>query len=162
MKQAGFTLIELMIALVMVGIITAIAIPSFDNAVANNRVSSTANNVVGALNLARVEAAQRGTNVTISSVSGGGNWGSQGYRIWLDADADGNYDAGEELRVFDAAQGALTLTETSNTPGINFTASGFASGALVLNLCSTDTNVDDRQIAISLSGRVGITEIACP
>ena len=152
-----------MVALAMVGIIAVIAIPSFDNVIASNRISSTANNVVGAFNLARVEAAQRGTNVTISSVSGGGNWGAQGYRIWLDADANGNYDAGEEeLRVFDAAQGPLTLTETGGTAAINFTASGFASGALTLNLCSTNTNVDDRQIAISLSGRVSITQIACP
>ena len=162
MKQAGFTLIELMIALVMVGIITAIAIPSFDNAVANNRVSSTANNVVGALNLARVEAAQRGTNVTISSVSGDGNWGTQGYRIWLDIDGDGNYDVGEELRVFDSVQGQLALIETADTASTNFTASGFASASVTLNLCSTDTNVDDRQIAVTRSGRVRITTVACP
>ena len=162
MKQAGFTLIELMVAVVIVGIVAAIAVPSFEYTIANSRISSTANNVVGAFNLARVEAAQRGTDVNISSVSGTTNWGSQGYRIWLDGDADNAYDAGEELRVYDPVGNGLTLTAGGTATTIDFNASGFASAAITLTLCSSSTAIDDRQIATALSGRVSITEVNCP
>lgn len=154
---------ELMLTVFIVGIVAAIALPSFNYAIANNRMSSTANNVVGAFNLARVEAAQRGQNVNIGSISAGTNWGAQGYRIYLDANGDGDWDAGEqELRIFETVANGLTLTATAGGAGINFNAVGFASAVATLQLCSNESAVSDRQIDISLSGRVAISQITCP
>ena len=158
-KQSGFTIIELMLAVVIVAILAGIALPSFNYAIANNKMSSNANEVVGAFNLARSEATQRGSRVNISSVSGGTNWAT-GFRVWRDANGNAAYDAGEEIRVFEAIDSGLTLTGTVS--GINFNAVGFASAAMTLNLCSDTAAVNDRQLGVALSGRVNIDQFNCP
>ena len=158
-KQSGFTIMELLMAIAIVGILAGIALPSFNYAIANNKVSSNANEVVGAFNLARSEATQRGSRINISSVSGGTDWAT-GYRIWRDANANAAYDAGEEIRVFEAIDSGLTLT--GSVAGINFNALGFASGTMTLTLCSDQAAVNDRQLDVALSGRVNINQFNCP
>jgi len=166
MKQTGFTLLELIIALVIVGIVATIALPAYNGLIADNKVSSTANNVIGAFNLARAEATKRGTTVNISSVSGDTAW-TGGYRIWIDTNASGGYNAGEEIRVFEAIDNSLTLTGDSE--GSAFSAVGFLTGFLTasvatqtLTLCTSETGVADRQLTVALSGRINISEITCP
>ncbi len=159
LKQSGFTLMELLMAIVIVGILTGIALPSFNYTIANNKLSSNANEVVGAFNLARAEATQRGSRINVSSVSGGTDW-AQGFRIWRDANGNAAYDAGEEIRVFEAIDSGLTLTGTVS--GINFNALGFASAAMTLTLCSDQAAVNDRQLDVALSGRVNIDQFNCP
>ena len=158
-KQSGFTIMELLFAVVIVGILAGIALPSFNYAIAKNRMSSNANEIVGAFNLARSEAAQRGTRINVSSISGGTNWAT-GFRIWRDVNANAAYDAGEEIRIFEAIDTGLTLTGTVS--GINFNAVGFASAAMTMNLCSNEARVNDRQLDVALSGRINIAEFNCP
>jgi type IV fimbrial biogenesis protein FimT len=55
----GFTLTELMITLTVLVILVAIAIPSFNRLILSNRLTTTANDVVGAINSARMEAVKR-------------------------------------------------------------------------------------------------------
>jgi prepilin-type N-terminal cleavage/methylation domain-containing protein len=160
-KQSGFTILELVITVLIVGIVAAIAVPSFSNSIARNQISSTANNLVGAFNLARTEAAQRGGDVHIGSASGTSDW-TTGYQIFIDADGDGEYDAGEELRVYEAISGSLSLNEDGGEDTINFNAMGFSSTAITFSLCSNVAALRDRQIDVTLSGRVNITQIDCP
>lgn len=163
MKQTGFTLIELIIALIVISIAASIALPAYNNLTANSRLSSTANGVLGSLNLARAEAVKRGTTVQVSSLNTTTvtNWGSDGYQIWIDADSSGAYNAGEELRVFEAVDGSLTLT--GDVGAISFRATGFlpATQTLTLSLCSGEAGVSDRQINVLTSGRSSIVEQDC-
>lgn len=55
----GFTLTELMITLTVMVILVAIAIPSFNRLILSNRLTTTANDMVGAINSARMEAVKR-------------------------------------------------------------------------------------------------------
>jgi type IV fimbrial biogenesis protein FimT len=65
LKVSGFTLIELIITVTIVGILTVIAIPTFNTVISSNRLTVYSNEFVGALNLARSEAVKRGTQVTV-------------------------------------------------------------------------------------------------
>ena len=61
----GFTLIELMIALLVLTILASVGIPAFQRLVADNRVSSQANATLAALHFARSEALKRRTEVSV-------------------------------------------------------------------------------------------------
>ena len=62
--QAGFTLIELMIVILLGAILMGMAIPSFRSLMAGNRLTTQANDLVGAINYARSEAISHNTTVT--------------------------------------------------------------------------------------------------
>lgn len=58
-KQIGFTLLELMVALVVAGVLFGYAIPSMQVFLQNARLTSATNELVADLNLARSEAIKR-------------------------------------------------------------------------------------------------------
>jgi type IV fimbrial biogenesis protein FimT len=62
-QQNGVTLIELIIAVVIVGIVTALALPSYSNWIQNTRLRNGAESILNGLQLARAEAVRRNTNV---------------------------------------------------------------------------------------------------
>lgn len=55
----GFTLLELMVTLAVLGIFLGIAVPSFQSSLTNSRLTTAANDLVGALQAARSEAIKR-------------------------------------------------------------------------------------------------------
>lgn len=61
----GFTLIELMIAIAIVATLAGIGIPAFQNMTLNNRITTTSNGLLGALQLARSEAVTKRRAVTV-------------------------------------------------------------------------------------------------
>lgn len=61
----GFTLIELIIALAIAGILIGVGVPSFMGAIKNSCTSSDYNSVVGALVLARSESVKSARRVTV-------------------------------------------------------------------------------------------------
>jgi type IV fimbrial biogenesis protein FimT len=64
-KYSGFTLIELIMALVVAGILMVWAVPSLTGYIDRTTLTSATNDWVGAINLARSEAIKRGQRVTI-------------------------------------------------------------------------------------------------
>lgn len=76
--QAGFTLIELLVVLTVLGIMMGIAIPSFRNFIASQRIKSAATELMTTALMARSEAIKRNvsTGVTITPDASGwaGGW----------------------------------------------------------------------------------------
>ncbi len=70
-KSSGFTLIELLVTIAVLAIILAFAAPSFVNLIENNRVTTQANTLLAAMNLARSEAVKRGLPMSIQNEPGG-------------------------------------------------------------------------------------------
>jgi len=60
----GFTLLELIITLSILGIITAVAVPNFVTMVQNNRIKNTTNHIISTLQFARQSAAINRKTVT--------------------------------------------------------------------------------------------------
>lgn len=152
MKNArGFTLIELMVTLGVLAVLVSIAAPSFNTMIQNNRMTTRANDLVTALQLARSEAIKRGTAVTVTAT--GGNWNSG----WTVA------TGGTDLRVYPAAAGTITFTETGGRTTISYQSNGIASnGPLTMNVCDSGrTGETGRQITVLLSGRVSMANFIC-
>lgn len=64
-KNRGFTIIELMVTLAVAAILLAIAIPSFNYLMVTNKLTTTANDIVTAINTARMTAIKRNTDVSV-------------------------------------------------------------------------------------------------
>jgi type IV fimbrial biogenesis protein FimT len=58
-KSAGFTLLEIMLVIALLAVLLGLAAPSFSDFVRNSRMTSKANDLLAALNLARTEAIKR-------------------------------------------------------------------------------------------------------
>lgn len=176
-SQAGFTLIELMVGVAIMAILLAVGVPSFQSAVASSRLTTSTNDMVSALALARTEAIRRGTRVTVCKSANGtgcttaGNW-AQGWIIFIDttrSSSDATVDSGEAILARQAAApGNLVMAGSSGVPNfVSFAADGQAklmsgaSQAGVLRVCSTAPALGDarraRDIAITASGRVTTT-----
>lgn len=169
-KHTGFTLIELMVTLAVLGILLSIGIPSFQNMVLNNRITAQANQVITALNYARSEAVKRAAPATVCSTNGGAacagstDW-STGWLVFADGDGDGTVDAGEAvLRVWPPLGGGNTLTAGSHLR-VTFTAAGSATGFNdTFRLCDKRGTTEMRAIVINAMGRSYVEKgtKACP
>ncbi len=68
----GFTLVELMVAVIVIALLASVAAPSYRTFVTTTRVKSATNEVWSALAMTRSEALKRNNDVTIAPL--GGNW----------------------------------------------------------------------------------------
>ena len=166
--QRGFTLLELMIALTVFGLLLGLAVPTFREAIRNNRTTTQTNEFVTSLNYARSEALKRSNPVTVCSstdgatCSGSTSW-STGWIAFVDTNANGTLDGAEvSLQQWPAAQTGITLDSTVRS-FVRYASTGMSSGAETFNLIPTGCSGDHaRQIAISTTGRVASTVVACP
>jgi type IV fimbrial biogenesis protein FimT len=71
-KAGGFSLIELMIVLAIMGLLLVLGVPSFSLLLQNAQVRTAAESVENGLNLARVEAVRRNALVSFTLV--GNDW----------------------------------------------------------------------------------------
>ncbi|MSQ98701.1 MAG: hypothetical protein EXR85_05310 [Xanthomonadales bacterium] len=152
--EAGFTIIELAITLVMVAIGLALALPSLQNLVANNQVTAAANTIVSGLNLARSNAITSGENITICPVGSDGtcsesNW-ENGWIVFTDADGDSVADPGEIVRV-------VNLDGNTNASGFDdvivFRSDGTTSlsANVTITNCYQNSSVSDHCSDVTVS-----------
>lgn len=71
-RQSGFTLIELMVTIAILGILSVTAVPMMQGYAAASRVTAATNELLATMAHARGEAIRRGTTVTITA--NGGDW----------------------------------------------------------------------------------------
>lgn len=163
----GFTLIELLVTITIAAILAAIGVPNLSDFIKNNRLTTTANDLLADLALARSEAAKRGQPVSVCPSSNGstcstGSW-TAGRIVFSDSGSSGTVDGPDIV---------IRLTESSS-PGISIVSSGFANTSYIRYISSGamstgNTNLgafkicDDRNgafgklVSISNTGRASI------
>ena len=143
----GFTIIELMIAIAIAGIMAAVALPNFSAMLKNNCMTTNANRLVSSLQLARSEAIKRRTNVTITAGSATANneWGTG----WTVA------DGADTIRVVQLTCGLGTTTFDGSVSTITYESKGYlnSAGSKTFTLCDDRTAETGRQIVVNELGR---------
>ena len=160
----GFTLMELMVTISIAGILLGVAIPSFTSIISSNRLTTYANELVTALNLARSEAIKRGQHVVVRKTEP--DW-EDGWQVFVDIDRsttakENVLDASDiVLRVYSKLPDSYTLRGNSSfTNFIRYQpdGSGNAGGSFVLCDISDGNNIPEKNtsklITVSSSGRV--------
>ncbi len=168
-NQSGFTLVELIVTVSILGILTAAAMPSLKSIFLKNTTIAYSNDFKMALYLAQNEAVKRNIQVTIKPTTVSSTVWQGGWKIFEDSDKDGNHDAGEELiNSYTPSATNFTLkSETSNFDtslafnpmGEPVVASSGASSGGEFTLCGPDSNgLLARIIKVSFSGNIIIDE----
>ena len=165
--QAGFTLVELLLTMALLGILSTLAFSSFGTMIQNNRIATQTNDFMSALMLARSESLKRITRTTVCRSANGtacatsGGW-EQGWIIFADLDNDATVDTGETIvQVYSALNANSSLRgETNVAAYISYIPTGVTQ--LVGGSTQTGTLImcDDRgfggnarAIIISATGR---------
>lgn len=170
-SESGFTLIELMVVIALVAILGAIAIPSYQSSIANNRVSAEVDRVAMDMSYARSEAVKRGIPVSVCPSTGcaaSSNW-DQGWIVFQDDNGDlsgfgtATTANGKLLKQESPFSGKDTLVpETSLGQGVTFDRNGYtkASGKLIL-ADSTGTTSFRRCIKFATGSWTRLVGAAC-
>lgn len=180
-RPAGFSLIELMVAIAVAAVLLAIAIPAFSNLMAQNELAAASNAVRGALLAARQTAVMRGHPVSLCAgnpeAGCTGDWSAGQWLVFRDSNHDGQLGADETLLHQGRVPGAGgTVSIDGNGPlrtALVYMPLGHAErvsgafGAGRLRLCvARDISPNARELVISASGRVRLQHVelngACP
>lgn len=161
--SSGFTVIELMIVIGVVGILLAVGLPSLQDTINSINANSAAKTLVASLNYARSEAVKRGAVVSVCGSSSGtdcdaGSW-SEGWIVFVDENSDadgeaGSVDAGDPvLRVYQGS-GASVLTTTAAMQQFDAQGFGLNTTTNTYLLCPVDANSANAQsVELSVTGR---------
>lgn len=154
--MSGLTLIELLVTITIAVILLTIAVPSFNDFLARNRVGGVANELMSMLNLARSEAVRRGQPVSVckssNGTSCGGTYWDSGWIVFVNEDNDSPaaVDTGEAiLQVRQDLPSGVTVRPNSNfTNYITFSRTGLANNLGTFAICAGSDETKARAITI--------------
>ncbi len=164
----GFTLIELIIVLTIIGIMVALAAPGMQSFSSSNRLTTQVNDLLADISLARSEAIKRNvaSGVCVTAANGtscvaAGNW-ANGWLAYYCSSASTPCPAASKVTI--KLREPLTGNNTLTTPGdeIAFSKSGLlSSGSGQLTLTDPKTG-GKRIVCIGTTGRPSLSQVDCP
>lgn len=175
-RGSGFSLVELLIAVAIVGLLVLAAGPSYRNWIAAQQLANHAHFLAGTLNRARSEAIKSGYRVNLCKTRDGercaddGSGWEMGWILFIDENQDGEISAGETV-IRAAGPSGNGITVRGNRPVadyVSYTSLGHArmlSGALQMGtfvVCKPGQ--DALQVVLANSGRARVqtTRQRCP
>jgi type IV fimbrial biogenesis protein FimT len=162
----GFTLLELMVTITVFGVLTALAVPSFTTMNNRNKLAAESNELLAAVQYARMEAIRTSATVTVCGTAS------------ADADEDSDCESGEQpfwvvigsttgggqeqLRSYEVRE---PLKVSTDLESVTFSADGLArdsanallAGEITVCLETTRPAQNKRVLNIASGSRMAIT-----
>lgn len=156
-EHIGFTLVELLILIAILGIVASFAIPSYTGFMTENRLSNQNTNLMLDFIFARGEAATRGNRVTVCQSSDGASctnagWGA-GRIIFVDKGTAGSIDGSDEiLRVSSGIASQDSMNSNKSDSYVAYKPSGVPNSNMVITTCKS--GYKGAKVTIYPSGRI--------
>lgn len=159
---SGFTLIEVLVVIALLGIVTALAAPGFASLIQSNRVQAAAGELQRALYYARSEAMSRGVNVIVTTDPEDANGWTGALKITTaktvvlpNAELLRQYAGGLGTGVNGTgALGGSPLTSLTFQPNGSLRMSTDAT----IRICATNALTPGKQFTLSVGGVLSVTD----
>lgn len=153
MRARGFTLIELLIAVAVMAISLALAIPSYSFFIQKDAAAAGATNLSRSLSYARSEAVSRDVSIVIDPVNS--NW-HEGWVISEGLNIVRSIQSADSRLVY---SGAPASVEYLPTGFVNIVPGTELQWTITPNDCVSDAI---RRISLNALGRVKVETLTCP
>ena len=155
-RSSGFTLVEMMIVIGVLGILMAIALPNFSQWIASERVRGAANDLYSGLMMARSEAMKRNVQVDVTRTSGSSTDWSAGWSVKL--------TGGTVFQTQDASSAVTITGPSAGTVSYSYTGrpvTASIDAEFVASSTNYSSEVPARYVCITLSGMPVVKRCAC-
>ena len=182
-KQGGFTLLEMMLVITLMGVMLGLTVPNLRDFLRNSRLTSSANDLLVDLHLARTEAIKRREQVVLCSSANPSETDLtaltcrdsdatvfDGWFAYVDLDGDDAYDSASDLVLVQRGPVPDTVTAKSDAGAVSYASSGFmrpvagTGSASSIAFCDQRGNAQVMQgesavrvVSLLPTGRAGVT-----
>ena len=158
LKNRGFTLLELMVGIVIMGIIGSIAMTNFGTMLESDRAQNFVTEFTKNLKFARAKASSVDEIVVVcplnSSNTCDSDWISNQVVVFVDSNNDGKRDASEQiLRTMDKLHNTDKFLHTSGSGAISYNGQGRIAGAHTFVYCPNGKAENNAVFEITASGK---------
>lgn len=170
MKQAsrGFSVIELMVVVTILGLLLGLAVPTFRQFTRNNSVTSAQNDLVTSLNLARSEALRRNRPVSVCASEDGLTCGddtewADGWIAFTDRGTAGTLDGDDVVLQTWQGQSADLVFFSDGDTFVQYLPTGMSAAAVTIDVSWTDCTggPHKRRVDVMATGAVAGQIVDC-
>lgn len=170
MRQGGATLFELLTVVAIAAVMMSVALPDMRQMIRSHQLKAAANDLFGAIDLARTQAIARGRRVQLAPADGATLDWARGWVVFVDEDGDRRPDGAEEVIMAHPALAAGIVVETAfssqqGSPYLAYNSAGrscsdTSSLAARWGTLSLVQGPHTRRIKINMLGRARICDPA--